>query len=87
MSLSFQEVLNADPVMAGLIARVGPLDFKPRRLPPFQSLTRAVMLNGLLGGANVVLIWQMPAKNQSHSPNSILIICQRCSTTDVLQKL
>jgi 3-methyladenine DNA glycosylase/8-oxoguanine DNA glycosylase len=35
--------LRTDPAMAGLIDRVGPVKLRPRRLPPFQSLTHAVI--------------------------------------------
>src|ERR1017187_2692159 len=31
--------LRADPALAGLIDRIGPVKLRPRRLPPFQSLT------------------------------------------------
>ena len=31
--------LRADPTMAGLIDRIGPVKLRPRRLPPFQALT------------------------------------------------
>jgi hypothetical protein len=31
--------LRADPAMAGLIDRIGPVKLRPRRLPPFQSLS------------------------------------------------
>ncbi len=35
--------LRADPAMAGLIDRIGPVKLRPRRLSPFQSLTHAVI--------------------------------------------
>ena len=35
--------LRADPAMAGLIDRIGPVKLCPRRLPPFQSLTHAII--------------------------------------------
>jgi hypothetical protein len=37
--------------MAGLIDRVGPVKLRPRRLPPFQSLTHAVIHQQLSGQA------------------------------------
>jgi DNA-3-methyladenine glycosylase II len=45
------EHLKTDPVMAQLIDRVGPVDFAPRRLPPFQSITRAIIYQQLSGKA------------------------------------
>jgi DNA-3-methyladenine glycosylase II len=43
--------LRADPVMAGLIARIGPPKLRPRRLAPFQSLVHAVIHQQLSGSA------------------------------------
>ena len=43
--------LRADPAMAGLIDRVGPVKLRPRRLPPFQSLTHAIIHQQLSGKA------------------------------------
>lgn len=43
--------LRADPVMAGLIERVGPMKLRPRRLPPFEALTHAVIHQQLSGKA------------------------------------
>jgi DNA-3-methyladenine glycosylase II len=37
--------------MAGLIDRVGPVKLRPRRLPPFQSLTHAIIHQQLSGKA------------------------------------
>jgi 3-methyladenine DNA glycosylase/8-oxoguanine DNA glycosylase len=45
------DYLRTDPVMAGLIDQVGPLDLRPRRLTPFQSLTRAIIYQQLSGKA------------------------------------
>lgn len=42
---------EADPVMASLIARVGPITLKPKRLPPVQSLIQAVIYQQLSGKA------------------------------------
>jgi 3-methyladenine DNA glycosylase/8-oxoguanine DNA glycosylase len=35
--------LSSDPVMSALIERVGPIQMRPRRLPPFQSLAHAII--------------------------------------------
>jgi len=43
--------LRADPVMAGVIDRVGPLRLKPRRLRPFQSIVHAIIHQQLSGKA------------------------------------
>ena len=43
--------LQADPAMAGLIDRVGPVKLCPRRLMPFQSLTHAIIHQQLSGRA------------------------------------
>ena len=43
MNASTQHLTNADPVMAQLVARLGPPDLKPSRLPPFQSLAHAII--------------------------------------------
>ncbi len=45
--------LQGDPVMAGLIDRVGPVKLRARRLPLFESLTHAIIhqqLNGKAAG-------------------------------------
>ena len=46
-----QSLSNADPIMAKLIARFGPTDLKPRRLPPFQALAKAIIYQQLSGAA------------------------------------
>jgi DNA-3-methyladenine glycosylase II len=45
------EHLSADPAMAALIERVGPVQLHPRRLSPFQSLAHAVIHQQLSGQA------------------------------------
>jgi DNA-3-methyladenine glycosylase II len=40
-----------DPVMARLIKRCPPMDFQPRRLPPYESLIQAVIYQQLSGKA------------------------------------
>jgi len=37
--------------MAGLVKRIGPINFQPRRLPPFQSITHAIIHQQLSGKA------------------------------------
>jgi len=39
--------LRADPALAGLIDRIGPPKLRPRRLPPFQALTQAIIYQQL----------------------------------------
>jgi len=43
--------LSSDPVMSGLIEKVGPIRLRPRRLSPFQSLTQAIIHQQLSGQA------------------------------------
>jgi DNA-3-methyladenine glycosylase II len=43
--------LSSDPVMSGLIEKVGPIRLRPRRLSPFQSLTQAIIHQQLSGKA------------------------------------
>ncbi len=43
--------LSADPVMSGLIKKVGALRLRPRRLSPFQALTQAIIHQQLSGKA------------------------------------
>ena len=52
---------QADPIMAGLIARVGPFTLKPRRLPPFQSLIQAVIYQQLNGKAAETILGRFQA--------------------------
>ena len=42
---------SADPIMADLIARVGPMKLEPRRLTPYQSLVRSIIYQQLSGRA------------------------------------
>lgn len=42
---------QADPIMASLIARIGPITLKPKRLPPVHSLIQAVIYQQLSGKA------------------------------------
>jgi DNA-3-methyladenine glycosylase II len=43
--------LSSDPVISGLIEKIGMIRLRPRRLPPFQSLTRAIVYQQLSGAA------------------------------------
>jgi 3-methyladenine DNA glycosylase/8-oxoguanine DNA glycosylase len=43
--------LSSDPVMSGLIEKVGLIQLRPRRLSPFQSLTQAIIHQQLSGKA------------------------------------
>lgn len=51
-----QHLRNADPVMAKLITRLGPTDLKPRRLPPFQALAKAIVYQQLSGAAAATIL-------------------------------
>jgi DNA-3-methyladenine glycosylase II len=43
--------LSSDPVMSALIEKTGLIRLRPRRLPPFQSLTEAIIHQQLSGKA------------------------------------
>jgi len=43
--------LKTDRVMAEVIHRIGPLNLRPRRIPPFQSLVQAIIHQQLSGQA------------------------------------
>ena len=43
--------LRTDPVMAAIIARIGPIDLQPRRLAPFQAIVQAIVHQQLSGKA------------------------------------
>jgi len=43
--------LRADPVMARLIEKIGPIQHCPRRLPPFESLVHSIVHQQLSGTA------------------------------------
>jgi DNA-3-methyladenine glycosylase II len=51
MSKRAFEHLREDQVMARLIDRVGPVKLRPRRLPPFEALTHAIIHQQLSGKA------------------------------------
>ncbi len=46
-----QHFAQTDPIMAGLIARIGPITLQARRLPPCQSLIQSVIYQQLSGKA------------------------------------
>ena len=50
---SYQSILDSftliDPIMSKLIKHIGPINLKPRRLPPFQSIIHAIIHQQLSG--------------------------------------
>jgi len=44
-----KHLFNVDPVMSKLIKHIGPINLKPRRLPPFQSIIHAIIHQQLSG--------------------------------------
>ncbi|WCJ60730.1 DNA-3-methyladenine glycosylase [Fontisphaera persica] len=46
-----QHLASADPVMARLIERIGPIQLRARRVPVFQSLVQAIIYQQLSGKA------------------------------------
>jgi DNA-3-methyladenine glycosylase II len=52
---------QVDPVMARLIARIGPVGLKARRLPPFQSLVQAIIYQQLSGKAAETILGRFQA--------------------------
>jgi len=51
ISESAEFLARRDPVMAGLIERIGPISLRARRLPPFQSLVQSITCQQLSGKA------------------------------------
>ena len=54
MQSILKNLSKIDPVMSKLINHIGPIDLKPRRLPPFQSIIHAIIhqqLSGHVAGA------------------------------------
>jgi len=47
--------------MAGLIARIGPITLKARRLPPFQSVVQAIIYQQLSGKAAATILGRFEA--------------------------
>jgi len=49
-----ENLAKIDPVMSKLMKHIGPIELKPRRLPPFQSIIHAIIhqqLSGHVAGA------------------------------------
>jgi DNA-3-methyladenine glycosylase II len=61
MNVNALEHLRADPVMGRLIERAGPTTLHPRRLPPFQSLTQAIIYQQLSGKAAGTILGRFQA--------------------------
>ena len=59
--------LRSDPVMAGLIDRVGAVKLRPQRLPPFHALTRAIVYQQLSGKAAGTILGRFQALYGDHS--------------------
>jgi DNA-3-methyladenine glycosylase II len=53
--------LRTEPVMAGLIDRVGPVKLRPLRLPLFQSLVKAIIYQQLNGKAAGTILGRFTA--------------------------
>ncbi len=63
--------------MAGLIDRIGPMTLRPRRLPPFQELTRAIIYQQLSGKAAGTILGRFQALFGDHDfpgPEALLEI-------------
>ena len=58
---SVANLTEADPVMAELSKRLGPVRLKPRRLPPFQSLAHAIIHQQLSGQAAGTILGRFQA--------------------------
>ncbi|MCX6996653.1 MAG: DNA-3-methyladenine glycosylase [Kiritimatiellaeota bacterium] len=53
--------LQSDPVMARVIARIGAVKMRPRRLPPFQALVHAIIHQQLSGQAAATILRRFQA--------------------------
>jgi len=62
--------------MAGLIDRIGPVKLRPRRLPPFQSLTHTI-IHQLLGIARKALDGHIPTLDE----------CDRMTDAEIVERL
>jgi 3-methyladenine DNA glycosylase/8-oxoguanine DNA glycosylase len=51
-----QRLAELDPVLGQLIARVGPITLRPRRLAPYQSLVQAIIYQQLSGKAAATIL-------------------------------
>jgi len=71
-----RHVSQADPVMAKIVERVGPLRFRPRLLPPFQSLVQAIAYQQLSGKAASTILGRFIAlfsKDGFPTPQQVLL--------------
>ena len=69
--------LKRDPVMARLMKLFGPIPLRPRRLPPFHSLTQAIIFQQLSGTAAGTILKRFRAifgKRGFPSPEAVLKI-------------
>lgn len=58
---SIAELAKLDPAMGELIKRVGPIQLKPRRHPPFQSLVQSIIYQQLSGKAAGTILGRFQA--------------------------
>jgi DNA-3-methyladenine glycosylase II len=71
------EHLRQDPVMAELIDRIGPIKSRPRRLPPFESLTHAIIhqqLSGKAAGSILTRFLALFGNRSFPTPTDVLIL-------------
>jgi 3-methyladenine DNA glycosylase/8-oxoguanine DNA glycosylase len=69
------EHLRTDPVMAEVMDHVGPIQMRPRRLPPFHALTQAIIYQQLNGKAAGTILGRFQALFGDHSfpaPEAVL---------------
>jgi DNA-3-methyladenine glycosylase II len=67
--------LRTDRVMVDLMERIGPVQLCPRRLPPFQALTRAIIYQQLSGKAAGTILGRFQALFGDHTfptPQAVL---------------
>ena len=72
---SVAHLVKTDPLMAGLVSRIGPLDFHARRLPPFQSLVHSIIHQQLSGQAAGTILARFKAlfcNSEFPSPTEVL---------------
>lgn len=56
LEVAYKHLISVDPVMAEIIKRMGPVDLKPRRLSPFQSLVHSIIHQQLSGKAAATIL-------------------------------
>ena len=67
--------LRNDPVMSGVVERIGPIRLRARRLPPFEALVRAIIHQQLSGKAAGTILGRFEALFQSDgfpTPDQVL---------------